>query len=77
MAWVVTFRIWERRRPISEKSTRINWPRRGTSRPQQLFHREAEGVLLVHRRDVVEAVEVADVLEIGACLDQLLGAAVK
>ena len=33
--------------------------------PHQLLDSEHEGVLLVHRRDVVEAVEVADVLGVG------------
>ena len=34
-------------------------------------------MLLVHRRHVVEAVEIGQRLEIGLVLDQLLGAAVK
>jgi hypothetical protein len=34
-------------------------------------------VLLVHGRDVVEPVEVADRLQVGLVLDQLLGAAVE
>ena len=45
--------------------------------PQQLLGGEAEGVLLVHRRDVVEPVEVADGLQVGLVLDQLLGAAME
>ncbi len=44
---------------------------------QQLLGGEAEGVLLVHRRDIVEPVEVADGLQIRLGLDQLLGAAVQ
>ena len=44
---------------------------------QQLLGREAEGVLLVHRRHVVEAVEIADGLQVGLVLDQLLGAAMQ
>ena len=44
---------------------------------QELFRREAEGVLLVHRRDVIEPVEIRDRLQIGLVLDQLLGAAVQ
>ena len=44
---------------------------------QELFRREAEGVLLVHRRDVVEPVEIRDRLQIGLVLDQLLGAAMQ
>ena len=43
----------------------------------QLLDGQHEGVLLVHRRDVVEAVEVADVLGVGPRFDQLLGAAVQ
>ena len=34
-------------------------------------------MLLVHRRDVVEAVEIGDRLEVGLGLDQLLGAAMQ
>ena len=34
-------------------------------------------MLLVHRRHVVEPIEVADRLQIGLVLDQLLGAAVQ
>src|SRR5215472_17534353 len=34
-------------------------------------------MLLVHRRDIVEAVEIRDRLQIGFVLDQLLGAAMK
>ena len=45
--------------------------------PEQLLRREAEGVLLVHRRDIVEPVEIRDRLQIGLVLDQLLGAAMQ
>ena len=34
-------------------------------------------MLLVHRRDVVEPVEIRDRLQIGLLLDQLFGAAMK
>ena len=44
---------------------------------EQLFDRQAEGVLLVHRRDVIEPVEIGHRLQIGLVLDQLLGAAVQ
>ena len=44
---------------------------------EQLLGGEAERVLLVHRRDVVEPVEIGDRLQIGLVLDQLLGAAVQ
>ena len=43
----------------------------------ELLHRERIGVLLVHRRHVIEAVEIGQRLEIGLVLDQLLGAAVQ
>ena len=36
-----------------------------------------EGVLLVHRRDIVEPVEIGHRLQVGLVLDQLLGAAVQ
>ena len=44
---------------------------------EQLFRREAERVLLVHRRDVIEPVEIRDRLQIGLLLDQLFGAAMQ
>lgn len=34
-------------------------------------------MLLIHRRDVVEPVEIRNRLQVGLVLDQLLGAAVK
>ena len=43
----------------------------------ELLDGQAEGVLLIHRRDVIEAVEIADALKIGLVLQQLLGAAVQ
>ena len=55
----------------------MSWPRLGTSRPEEPLDREAEGMLLVHRRDVVEPVEIGDRLGVGLRLDQLLGAAVE
>ena len=45
--------------------------------PEQLLDGEAEGMLLVHRRDVIEPVEIRDRLQVGLGLDQLLGAAVE
>ncbi len=45
--------------------------------PEQLFDGEAEGMLLVHRRDVVEPVEIGHRLQVGLGLDQLLGAAMQ
>ena len=44
---------------------------------QQLFCRETERVFLVHRRDVIEPIEIGHVLQIGARLHQLLGAAME
>jgi hypothetical protein len=44
---------------------------------EQLFRRQAERVFLVHRRDIVEPVEIRNRLQIGLVLDQLLGAAMK
>ena len=45
--------------------------------PEQLLRRQAERVLLIDRRDVVEPVEIRDRLQIGLVLDQLFGAAVQ
>ena len=44
---------------------------------EQPLDRQHEGVLAVHRRDVVEPVEIRHRLEVGLVLDQLLGAAVQ
>ena len=44
---------------------------------EQPLGRQAEGVLLIHRRDVIEPVEIRDRLQIGLVLDQLLGAAMQ
>ncbi len=44
---------------------------------EELFRREAERVLLIHRRDVVEPVEIRDRLQVGLLLDQLFGAAMQ
>jgi hypothetical protein len=44
---------------------------------EQPLDRQREGVLLVHRRDIVEPVEIGHGLEIGLGLDQLLGAAMQ
>src|SRR5436305_474875 len=45
--------------------------------PDQPFRREAERVLLVHRRDIIEPVKIPDRLQIGLIFDQLFGAAMK
>ena len=42
-----------------------------------LLDGEHEGVLLVHRRAIIEAVEIRDILKVGARLHQLLGAAMQ
>ena len=44
---------------------------------QQFLDAEREGVLLAHRRDVIQAVEIGSRLEIGLVLDQLFSAAVE
>src|SRR2546423_168065 len=44
---------------------------------EQLFRRQTKRVLLIHRRDVIEPVEIRDRLQIGFVLDQLFGAAMK
>ena len=47
----------------------------GHREPEQLLRRQAEGMLLVHRCNVVEAVEIRDRLQIGLGFDQLFGPA--
>ena len=42
---------------------------------QQLFRRETKGVFLIHRRDVIQAIEIRQCLQVSLVLDQLLGAA--
>ena len=44
---------------------------------KQPFDREAKGMLLVHRRDIVEPVEVRQRLEVVFILDEFFGAAVQ
>ncbi len=44
---------------------------------EQLFRREAERMLLIDRRDIIEPVEIRDRLQIGLVLDQLFGAAMQ
>ena len=43
----------------------------------QLLDGQAPGMLLVHRRNVVEPVEIRQVLQVGPALHQLLGAAMQ
>ena len=58
-----------------EHADELGAPRHGDA--EELLDRQREGVLLVHRRDIVEPVEIGDRLQIGLVLDQLLGAAVE
>ena len=44
---------------------------------EQLLDAETEGMLLIHRRAIVEPVEIGHVLQIGPRLHQLLGAAMQ
>src|SRR5262249_30124090 len=44
---------------------------------EELFCRQAEGVLLVYWRHVIEAVEIRDRLQVSFVLDQLLGTPVQ
>ena len=44
---------------------------------EKLLGGQAEGMLLIHRRHVVEPIKVADRLQIGLVLDELLGAAMQ
>ena len=55
----------------------MSWRTARNVESQQLFSRQAERVLLVHRRDVIEPVEIPDRLQIGLVLDQLFGAAMQ
>ena len=52
-------------------------PALGYGHAGELFHGQRERMLLVHRRDVVEPVEIGNRLQVGLGLDQLLGAAVQ
>ncbi len=45
--------------------------------PKEPLDGKREGMLLVHRRDVIEPIEIRHCLEVRLVLDQLLGAAVK
>src|SRR4030095_3157333 len=81
------FRRWLRMRVISSKRTRMYWPRRGTSRPSSFstarakagcWHiGETDAWLLSIGRDVIEAIEIGDRLQVGLVFDQLLGAAME
>ena len=73
----MTLRRCESSRPISriEHADQLAAARHGDA--EQLLDRQREGVLLVHRRDVVEPVEIRHRLQVGLVLDQLLGAAMQ
>ena len=45
--------------------------------PQQPLRRQAERMLLVHRRHIVEPIEIGQSLQIGLVFDQFLGSAVQ
>ena len=47
------------------------------SDPEQALDRQRVGVLLVHRRDIIQPIEIGHVLQIGSRLHQLLGAAMQ
>ena len=49
----------------------------GSRYAERLFCLQTEGVLLVHRRDVIEPVEIGKSLQISRLLDQLLGPAME
>ena len=63
-------------RDLGEQNADIFGARRRLD-PEQFLDGEREGVLLAHRRDVIEPVEIGDGLEIGLVFDELLGAAVQ
>src|SRR6266542_3836130 len=52
-------------------------PAPGHRDAEQLLGCQAERVFLVHRRDVIEPVEVGQRLQVGLVLDQLLGPAMQ
>ena len=49
----------------------------GHLKTQHSLDREAEGVLLIHRRDIVKPIEIGHGLQIGLVLDQFFGAAME
>ena len=74
---MVTLRRCERSRPISGVEHADELPTARNREAEQTLDRERISVLLVHRRDIVEPVEIGDVLEVGSRLHQLLGAAMQ
>ena len=44
---------------------------------QQLFHRQREGMLLVHRRAIIKPVKIGDRLQVSLVFNQLFGAPVE
>ena len=55
----------------------MSWRAARHGDPEQPLDRQRVGVLLVHRRDIIEPIEIGHVLQIGARLHQLLGAAMQ
>ena len=49
----------------------------GNLEAKQLLDGQAPGMFLVHRRHVIEAVEIRNGLQVGLVFNQLLGAAVQ
>src|SRR5256886_15223459 len=52
-------------------------PALGHRDAEQLLGCQTERVFLIHRRDVIEPVEIGERLQVGLVLDQLLGPAVQ
>jgi hypothetical protein len=44
---------------------------------QQFLRRETEGMLLIHRRDIIQPVEIRQRLQVSLIFDELLGAAMQ
>src|SRR6202023_3890826 len=58
-----------------EHADDLRAPRHGEA--EQLFRRQAERMLLIHRRDIIEPVEIRDRLQVGLLLDQFFSAAME
>jgi len=61
----------------SAKSTRMYLRSQGRRNPHQLFYGQREGMLLAHRRYVVEPVEIRDGLQVCLVFDQFFGPAMQ
>ena len=64
-------------RPISQQSTRMSWPRIGTSMPSSRSTASAKACSWFIGAHIVETIEIGHRLQIGLGFDQLLGAAVQ